>query len=298
MARRGDEGAPLHLIFSETGRFPDYVCTLLSVAEHFGKSEETLMSLSRYYERRANMERQIRASMLYPASLMAVLLAVAVILLVWVLPMFNDVYEQLGTGLTGAAGALLSFGRWLRKALPAICALLLIIIIAAVCISTNRTLRVSIAHWAGTHFGGHGIWGDVSRDRMVQALCLAIGSGVTYPRAMELAAPMVGESAKLKRRCDECLSYLNEGKSLSKALRDSGLMEASLCRILDAGERSGQIELTMEEVSVRAFEQTGYVLERGAERIETMLIIVACVLVGAVLFSVMLPLVGIMNAIG
>ena len=51
-------------------------------------------------------------------QLIPVLLAVMVILLVWVLPVFDDVYAQLGTGLTGFAGGLLAFGELLRKILP------------------------------------------------------------------------------------------------------------------------------------------------------------------------------------
>ena len=95
----------------DRGRFPAYVSTLTDVGERVGRIEQTLTSLSRYYENRERMDRRMQAALLYPAMLILVLLAVAVVLLVWVLPVFNDVYAQLGTGLTGFAGSLLQLQR-------------------------------------------------------------------------------------------------------------------------------------------------------------------------------------------
>ena len=55
-----------------------------------------------------------------------------VILLVWVLPIFNQVYAQLGSRLTGIAGGLLAFGVVLRQILPYLCGLLAICLIVGV----------------------------------------------------------------------------------------------------------------------------------------------------------------------
>ena len=127
MARRADEGAPLRQVAVEAGCFPGYACSLLSVGEQVGKTEETLAALARYYAGMARLERQMRAALLYPAMLMLVLFAVAVILLVWVLPLFNDVYARLGSSLTGLAGGLLALGMGLRRVLPGFCLVLAVL---------------------------------------------------------------------------------------------------------------------------------------------------------------------------
>jgi len=127
MALRADEGAALSAVLRESGRFPAYVITLAAVGEQTGKPEQTLESLVRYYENRERMDRYLRAALVYPASLLAVLLAVTLVLLIWVLPVFEDVYARLGSSLTGVAGGLLAVGTALRKGMPVICVFLAVL---------------------------------------------------------------------------------------------------------------------------------------------------------------------------
>ena len=130
MEKSADEGAPLSAVIRKSGRFPAYVSTLIEVGERSGKIEQTLHTLARYYENRDRMDRHLRSMLSYPAALLVVLLAVAVVLLVWVLPVFSDVYARLGSSLTGIAGALLELGAVLRRGMPVIC--VIIALVAAV----------------------------------------------------------------------------------------------------------------------------------------------------------------------
>ena len=118
MARRADEGAPLSQCLREGGRIPAYVCGLVEVGEETGRTEEALSALSRYYERRARLDRQVRGALLYPAVMLVLMLLVIAVLLVRVLPIFDDVYASLGGRLTGVAGGLLALGRGLDAAMP------------------------------------------------------------------------------------------------------------------------------------------------------------------------------------
>ena len=100
MAQQTDAGESLSAAFRQAGCFPQYIPALLEVGERSGRTEEALNALCRFYEGRARMEKRLRAALLYPAVLLVVMLAVIVMLLAWVLPVFNEVYMQLGSGLT------------------------------------------------------------------------------------------------------------------------------------------------------------------------------------------------------
>ena len=56
MAHWADEGAGLAQVLRDSQVFPGYVCTLVQVGELVGRSEQTLLELSGYYERRARLE--------------------------------------------------------------------------------------------------------------------------------------------------------------------------------------------------------------------------------------------------
>ena len=91
MAQRADEGAPLSECLRTGGRVPAYVCGLIEVGEETGRTEEALSALSQYYEQRARLDRQVRSALLYPAVMLVLMLVVIGVLLVQVLPIFDDV---------------------------------------------------------------------------------------------------------------------------------------------------------------------------------------------------------------
>jgi type IV pilus assembly protein PilC len=244
------------------------------------------------------MAQQLSSAFLYPAMLMTALLAVVFMLLVWVLPIFDEVYAELGSHLTGLAGALLSFGKLLRRALPVLLAIVAVIVALIFALRFSRSFRKWMAERLKTVCGDRGIVRQINTARFIQALSMAISSGISSEQAVALAIPLSDSSVAFRQRCEACLSALESGTSLPHALRDTELMSAADARLLDAGLRSGQADKVMVEIARRSLDDSQGATERLAARLEPMMMVIACVLVGAVLLSVMLPLMRIMTAIG
>lgn len=157
LAERVDMGAPLSEALRESGAFPAYVSGLVETGERTGRTEQALGALSRYYEERTRMGRRVRSALLYPAVLLGLMLVVIGVLLVKVLPIFDEVYASLGSGLSGAAGGLLALGRWLEGAMPLLWAVLAVLAaLAALC-----------AVWEPARSGLPGLWRRLSGDRGV-----------------------------------------------------------------------------------------------------------------------------------
>ena len=91
LAERVDMGAPLSEALRESGAFPAYVSGLVETGERTGRTEQALGALSRYYEERTRMGRRVRSALLYPAVLLGLMLVVIGVLLVKVLPIFDEV---------------------------------------------------------------------------------------------------------------------------------------------------------------------------------------------------------------
>ena len=295
MARRADEGAGLAETIRQSQVFPSYVCTLVQVGQQTGRMEQTLLELSGYYERRAQLERKLRTALLYPAMLMAVLLAVAVILLVWVLPVFNDVYARLGSSLTGFSGWLLALGSGLRAGFPVIC-LVIAVVAAALAVAPVRSFIKDL--WA-RYAADLGAEKKLHSAKVMQAFAMALRSGMTTQEAAELATTLSqDEGAAFAGRCQRCCVALESGFSLSQALQNSEFLQNADRRLLDAGVRCGKSEEVLGDIARRMLEESEEALERRAGYAEPVLVAVACVLIGTVLLSVLLPLMQIMAAIG
>ena len=298
MAERADDGVSLSRIFRESACFPAYTSALLEVGECVGKTEATLNALARYYERRAQISHRLRTALLYPAVLMAVLLAVIVILLVWVLPVFNDVYAQLGSSLTGIAGGLLKLGAALKKLMPLLCVLLGLCLAAAVILSVFPRLRATMAVHCRKLFGHSRISHSIHTAHFAQALSMGLNSGLTPQESVALGIRLVDGNSSFTQHCESCLAYMEAGASLAEALQKSKFLSGAECRLLEAGIRSGSAELIMEQISERLFARSEAELESRVELIEPALVVLMSVMVGIILLSVMLPLMHIMTTIG
>ncbi len=299
MARRVDDGATLSAAMEESGGFPGYAVGLVAVGEQSGRAEEALAALADYYERRGRMERQLRNALLYPALLLGLMLVVIGVLLIKVLPIFNDVYATLGGRLTGVAGGLLTLGRWLDGLLHFALALLALAAAGLVAYAVSPAVRSKISRLGGEHRGEKGLSAMLASARVAQAMSMALASGMNAAQAVELAGKLVGEDAPAaRRRCGDCQERLENGERLGAAMGGCGLLPPAQCRLLDTAERSGQVDAMMAHIAQRQAEEADEALERRASRVEPALVLAASALVGVILLSVMLPLMHIMSAIG
>lgn len=296
MAERVDSGLPLSAALRESGVFPTYVCGLVEVGERTGRTEEALAALSRYYEDRVRLARRVRSALLYPAVMLALMLVVIGVLLVKVLPIFDDVYASLGGRLTGVAAGLLTLGQWLEKAMPVLFVLLAAAAVLAALFAGVKPFRERLtALWQNSH-GDKGVSRKLNNARLAQALAMGMASGLPVDEAVALSEGLMEGAAR--ERCESCRKRLEEGGSLGDALKQSGLLPARQSRLLELGQRSGAGDASMEKIARDLSEEGEAALDALVSRVEPALVLVCSVLVGLILLSVMLPLMHIMSAIG
>jgi len=298
MSAHMDDGHSMYDAFQMTGAFPAYVCHLVQIGEATGRTEETLQALAEYYDHRARLDRRLRSALLYPAVLLMLMLAVIVVLLTRVLPVFSEVYASLGGQLTGIAGGLLSFGQVLNSALPLLCVLLGVAVLALGAFAASSKFREKVLGLWRVRFGDRGVSCSLNTARFAQALSMGFASGLPLDDAIAQADVMMKDIPSAAKRCALCRELLQQGESLAYALGQAELMTSSACRLLTLGMRSGTVDRVMEGIAQRMLTEAQEDLERVVAKIEPALVLITSVLVGVILLSVMLPLMNIMSAIG
>ncbi len=294
MGMRLDGGEPLFAVAAASGLFPDDVAAMLKIASETGKSEETLRSLSSYYDRLDTRDRQLRSAVLYPSILLAVMAAVVVLLLVFVLPIFADVYASFGASLTGFSGFLLSLGEILSDGIFVVCAVFFLAIVFLVLFSASETFRAKI-----TGFGGksaRGISKKINTARFASALAMALSSGLSLDEAVLRAGEILSEREQENIRI--CADKLSGTGAVDKAFCETGLLPAPEARLLALGVSGGGLDAVADEIARRLDLAADDAMERSISRAEPIMVIVSSLLIGAILLSVMIPLANIMSAIG
>ena len=296
MADEVDGGAALASAMRSSAAFPTYACGLVEVGERTGRTEEALAALSRYYEDRVRMDRRVRSALLYPAVMMALMLVVIGVLLVKVLPIFDEVYASLGGRLTGVAGGLLTLSRWLEGAMPVLWALLAALAVLAALTALWEPFRSGLVSLWRRRWGDRGVARKMNDAHIAQAMAMELAGGLPLEEAVSVAAGLVEEGAR--ERCLACRESLEQGESLGAALKASGLLPAGSCRLLELGQRGGSGDTVMEKIARDMAEESDAALDDLVGRVEPALVLVCSLLVGLILLSVMLPLMNIMSAIG
>lgn len=298
MARRADDGLSLGEVFGEAGCFPGQVSRMLTVGEKTGRTEEALEALAADCGAKAELEGRLKSALLYPSILLLIMLAVIAVLLVYVLPVFQTVYAQLGGSLTGIAGGLLNFGRGLGRGMPVLIALFCAAAVFLTLFSAVPAFRGRILSAWQARRGDKGLSGRMNAAAFARGMALAMASGMETEEAVESAAGLIPSEAESRKKAEACVEALRGGAETAAALRESGLVPPGQCRILEAGIRGGAGEIAMDRIARRLTEESEQAMEDALSRVEPAMVIVTSLLVGVILLSVMLPLVHILSAIG
>jgi type IV pilus assembly protein PilC len=270
----------------------------MKTGEKTGKQEDVLRALADYYDERMRIECQIRTALLYPAVLFIVMLTVIFVLLTRVLPVFDSVYVQLGSQLTGIAGGLLLLGSMLKRMMPLMCVFAAFVAVLLVSFVSSAVFREKTLEIWTQYYGSRGISGMMNRARIALVLAMGMESGMNMEDTLSLAAELTQHVPALSRRCISCGRDLAEGMNIMQAFRLYEILPNSECRLLEAGIKSGCGERTMRDIARRLQEDSQMKLQKRLGQAEPAMVLIASVLTGVILLTVMLPLVNIMAAVG
>lgn len=283
-------------LFEKAGVFPAHVCSLIRTGERTGRLEEALGAVAAYCLQQDSAQQQMKQAVVHPAALILVMLAVAAILLDQVLPVFQQVYSRLGAELSGAGALFLSAARVLHRIMPLVWIVfgMLAFLLGSFVFSDRFCSRVFSA-WQKR---GKGPWALAARAEFAMAFSMGISSGLQAEEAVRLALDLVQDVPSLKAAGDQCLELLSGGRSAADALKESGLTEGPYAGLLGAGFRSGRPEEAAEKGAQTLAEDAARALENRLASIEPALVLMLTLLLGGILLSVMLPLLGLMTSMG
>lgn len=146
--------------------------------------------------------------------------------------------------------------------------------------------------------GDKGISRKLKEARFAQALTMGLSSGLPLEEAVTVCASLPQDVPAAASRYRLCAGRLAEGGELAETLRESEMLPPAACRLLTLGLRSGNGDTVMEDIARRLSIEANQALERKVAQVEPTLVLATSLLVGAILLSVMLPLMHIMAAIG
>ena len=283
-------GSSFHEALLETGLFPDYVIKLIALGEESGNTDDVLTSLSEYYEREQTIADSIKSAVTYPFIMIAMMFLVIVVMIVKVLPIFAQVFEQLGTQMSPFATSLLAAGNTLSRYSLILTLVFLVIVTVFVFMYKSPAGRTRIQRFMTGFPLTRGFYEKVG-------MYLAFTSGMDTYKGLDMVADLV-ENEEMSKKIELCKEEIEKDANLPEALASAQIFSSLYSRMIAVGFRSGSVDLVLKKISEKYDEETQKQLDHIISIIEPTLVILLSLVVGLILMSVLLPLMGIMSSIG
>jgi len=291
------QGESFYTALESTGVFPDYVLNMIRLGEESGSLDDCMQALADYYDKEEAISDSVKNAVTYPFIMIAMMLVVIVVLISRVMPIFEQVFEQLGSEMTGIAGSLLNFGNSLNRysvvLLVILCVIAIVYLLATRTGKGRQTTRRFLTRFPLTR----GFYESVACERFASGMALTLSSGLDTFTGLDMVSRLV-DDASMQTKIDNCKASIRSGSNFAEALTSSGIFNNLYSQMIAVGARSGNVDEVLSRIADNYEKETDKRIQNIISVLEPTLVIILSVIVGMILLSVILPLMGIMSSIG
>jgi type IV pilus assembly protein PilC len=272
------------------GAFSPMFVAVVHSGEIAGALDKVLDGMAIYLENVEIMRSKVKTAMRYPTFIAGFVCLMLVGIMVWLVPTFEHIYSSMNAVLPVPTQILIFVSRILRHNAPVFLVLGILAIIALNFMLTldkfkiawqRNLLRVPI-------FGGilqKNIWATYCRT-----MSLLMGAGTPILKATEIAGATVN-NRYFAKKMDSIFSGLRKGDQLSETLDSSGLFPVLVIQLVATGEASGRVDELLGKAAEFYEREIRSVVDSLSSIIEPILIVTLGGVVGAILFSLYLPII-------
>lgn len=288
---------PIFTAMEETKVFPSYAIKMIEIGTLTGRLESVLTSLSEYYDQQSELKRTITSAVLHPLMLLCMMAAVIIVLVVKVIPMFKDIFSRFDESAGAAVEKSISTAYSLGMIMLIIMFAVIVVVGVIVLLTKIPTMSSKLKNAFSKFFLTRKISESIALTYFCSAMCMMSSSGIESSQALEYAEPLINND-KIQGKINSCYKKVIDGESFADAIHDAKILPAMQAHTLKISYQSGSFDQAWKKISEHYDEETNRSLNNLVAFIEPLLIVVLAVVIGAVLLTVMLPLMDIMSSLG
>ena len=285
-----NEGSSLADALAEHPKvFTSLYINMIRAGESSGALDVVLVRLADFTESQAQLRNKLIGAMLYPAIMVCVGIAIVGILFVVVIPKVTKIFEDMNVTLPWTTRILIAVSSFARDYWYAL--LIGIPLIITGILRWVRTPR-GRAWWDKTQLKAP-VFGDLLRmlaiSRFSKTLSTLLASGVPLLTAMDIVKNIVSNSL-LSNVIADARDAIREGESIAAPLKRSGQFPPLVYHMIAIGEKSGQLEEMLQNVSRSYDSQVEMRITALTSLLEPVMIVTMGVGVAFIVFSILMPI--------
>ena len=271
--------------------FSKLYCTLIQAGEVGGNLDEVLTSLADTIEKQAQLNKTIKSAMTYPAVVLSVMILIFSAMIVFIVPVFQNLFKSLGGKLPLPTQILINVSNIMTS--------VWVVVVVAVIIG----IIVAVRKWIATE-DGRRIWDrwmlkppifgqlfhKVALARVTNTFGSLIGSGVPILEALDISAETsgnvtIGDVLRLSK------NGVREGRPLADTLREhEEVIPALMVQMIEVGEQTGELDGMLKKVAFFYDQEVEVTVNNLTALLEPLLTVVMGAGVGMMVIALYLPM--------
>jgi type IV pilus assembly protein PilC len=276
--------------------FPPMLYNMVAAGEMSGKLEICFDRMATQFEKDGHIQAKIKGAMTYPIVVLCVVAGVVVLMMVAVIPIFSQMFEEMGTKLPKATQMLVNFSDFLKTKWY-IC----IAIIAAIIFGVKAFKKTPTGQ---KFFGSAAIKMPIFGNLTVKSAAATfsrtfstlLASGIPLIDAVEQTANVI-KNKIIRDKLKECKGQVAKGIPLSKPIKDMEIFPLMLSQMMHIGEETGNIEDMMSKVADFYEEEVEIAADALSSMMEPLIIVVLAVVVGVIVIAIYSPILSMYDAV-
>lgn len=276
--------------------FPDVYVAMVRSGETSGTLDEVLLRLATTLEKQLELRRRVKSAMSYPIAVGGIIVLIVTAMLMFIVPMFEGMYKDLGGTLPLPTRMLINVSDMLTK----FWWLVTLLIIGSV---------VGLRRWGRTPNGRlkidafklrMPIFGQVVHKtaiaRFSQTLASLVKSGVSIMESLDIVGSTAG-NAVINAAVIDAKERVRVGESLSAALGNHPVFPPMVVQMMAVGEETGALDAMLEKIGEFYDSEVSATVDALTSLIEPLLMVVMGVTVGGMVVALYMPMFQIINLV-
>jgi len=278
--------------------FDDLFCSLVDAGEQAGVLETLLDKIATYKEKSESIKKKVKKALTYPIAVIAVAFIVTAILLIFVVPVFEDLFKSFGADLPAFTQFVINLSEWAQEWWWAVVGSIFGVVQL---FSYVHKRSAEFRHFIDKSLLKLPIIGLIINQsalaRFARTLATMSAAGVPLVDALESVAGACGNivyyDAVLKIRDD-----VATGQRLQFSMQQVGLFPHLVVQMVAIGEESGKIDHMLDKVADFYEEEVDNLVDNLSSLMEPFIMVILGTLVGGLIVAMYLPIFKLGAAVG
>jgi type IV pilus assembly protein PilC len=269
--------------------FDNLYVNMVQAGETGGVLNAILNRISMFIEKANKLKKKVKGAMIYPCSIIFVAVVVVAILLIFVIPVFAELYGSMGKALPAPTQITINISNWFRAYFLYMVFALVGIIVAIRAYYATDNGRMNIDRL----FLRLPVVGDLLRKvavaRFSQNMAILLSSGVPILDGLAITARTAGNKVIEKAIMDSRVS-ISQGRTVSEPLRESQIFPPMVCQMVAVGEQTGGLDTMLKKVAELYEDEVDDAVANLTALMEPMIMVFLGVILGGLVISMYLPI--------